>query len=322
MNDTNNDAFEGALAGGLTSLIYAHNRNEDDTQLRIRDARRVANDAADAVDRLRARGEMIRLNVAILQDLLTGVLVANPRQPNPTALPSGLPTSVRPQFSQWASETAASNLTWPPAPGQYDANGQVLQIGELGTLGAALTLEEVRAFLLGLTQNEQPSSAAKVQIFQMAHMLVETVAHLNLTAADFRAAWERVFAVFAGGADASPHANTTPGPVITNKIAALSSVTALGAPDIGSMNKHQNTDAASKWRITVGGGNINANTTLFTLQYNSSYYRGGQLYNPVTLLSSSVFSTIGQSPSQVSIVNNVQLAGNTDYDLGIVTVVG
>ena len=94
-------------------------------------------------------------------------------------------------------------------------------------------------------------------------------------------------------------------------------------PEIGTLPKHQNTDATNKWRMTVGAANIPAGSTLFTVNYSSAYSKNGYPFAPVTLLTDGAkFSPIGQTPNQVSIQNNVALAAGTDYDLGIFTAAG
>lgn len=287
----NNEVGKGTgLLTGLAIGVFAQaHRWDEDTSRRLRDARQDARDATIAVRDLRSRGEMVRSRLAIVQDFQVGLSIATPREVFAEVIPSATPL-VRPDLASVA-EAEILGSSWPPSKGEYDETGRVLQAGELASLALALTFEEFRAAAQGLVQSKQPSPAQKRQIYRAFHALNEVLYGgsptsplssdgLGLSYADFVAAWRRLFT---GTEQQDQHRSTATPPMILNKDAGIVSVQPLGQPDINYPYEHCNTDVANKWRVTVGGANINAGTTLFTVQFGSGYSRNGKPYVPVVL---------------------------------------
>ena len=124
-------------------------------------------------------------------DAQIGLALANPT----TATPEILPTTTkltRPTFD----EESVSDLSFPPRTGTYDTKGKVSEIGELTRTFLAVTFQEVRAFLEGLTQDKSPSQAGLLQINRVARSLISTVSQLNLSTAQYQTAWLKLFPVF------------------------------------------------------------------------------------------------------------------------------
>lgn len=288
----NNDVGKGTgLLTGLAIAAFAHaNRWDVDTNRRLRDARQDARDATTSINDLRSRGELIRSRLPVVQDFQVGLSIANARELFPEVIPTATPV-MRPDLAS-AAEQEILGSSWPPAKGEYDDTGRVTQAGELATLGLTLTFEETRAAIQGLVQGKQPTQAQKRQIYRCFHALNEVLYGglpssplssdgLGLTYAEFISAWRRLFTGSEQQLDA--HRNPAIPPMIVNKDAGIASMTPLGQPDINYPFEHSNMDAANKWRVTVGGANINSGTTLFTVQFGSPYSRNGKPYVPVVL---------------------------------------
>jgi hypothetical protein len=165
------------------ALVYLSQR-DDGVASRLRQVRRTLDGAVDALAAFAGRGELVRLRAALVQDFLIGILAA--RSPRP---PGVLPTQ-----SQGRIELNADDAQhWPPHEGQYDANGVSSRLGEMAALGLALTYEEARTFLIGLTQATAPTAAARQQIGRVAKTLVAVVSSLGLDTTAYERAWRRLF---------------------------------------------------------------------------------------------------------------------------------
>ena len=136
------------------------------------------------------------------------------------------------------------------------------QPGDMTVLSLALSYEEVRAFILGLTQSTPPQSTTKTQIYNAASGLVQALAYMGstkpLTIAEYATIWLMLFqGTPAGG-----------GPLDRPCRSARTDGAAAGRDLLhppqrsrrsGSRRfppipyEHQNTDRASKWRIVVTG---------------------------------------------------------------------
>lgn len=281
----NNDVGKGTgLLTGLAIGVFAQaHRWDQDTHYRLREAQLDVRDAARQISELRSRGDMVRARLPVVQDFQVGLSIATPREVFPEVIPTA-PPFVRPDLAS-AAEAEILQSSWPPAKGDYDDTGRVVQAGELASLGLSLTFEEVRAALQGLVQSKQPSYAQKRQIYRCLHALNEVLYGgssdgLGLAYADFVSAWRRLFT---GSEQQDQHHNTATPPIVMNKDAGLVSVQPLGQPDINYPYEHANTDAAMKFRVQVGGANVNAGTTLFTVQFGTQYTRNGKPYVPVVL---------------------------------------
>jgi hypothetical protein len=211
------------------ALVYLSQR-DDGVAGRLRQVRRTLDGALDALVSFAGRGELVRLRTALLQDFLIGILAA--RSPRPPG--------VLPNQSQGRIELNVEDAQhWPPHEGQYDANGGSSRLGELALLGLALTYEETRTFLIGLTQPNQPSAAARQQIGRVSKALVAVVSRLGLDATSYERAWLRLFSVD------TVASSSTQGPALSNS----------APPDIAVGGTAGSTNRAARGDHSHGHGN-------------------------------------------------------------------
>ena len=323
----NNNNLNGALTGMLVAAAANWARYDDDTQRRLRNIRNDAEAALDEIRILQSRGEMIRLRIPVVQDFQVGLALASPALVTPQVTPAIVPM-IRPNLTN-ITPSAISDLQWPPAVGIYDPSGMTSQPGDMTVLSLALSFEEVRAFILGLTQPHPPLSATKVQIYYAASGLVQALDQMGvttpLTIAQYTAIW---LSLFRGGSGTSgggggtlgdTHATTASAPSVlsTDPTAAI---TPLGKPELATYAyEHQNTDRSSKWRIVVTGTLASTNT-IATFKFGSVFMRNGQPYQPSVQVSDTRMRVANVLPDKFSLLAVVQLQNET-ADIGI-TVAG
>lgn len=314
---TNNN-LNGALTGMLVAAAANWARYDDDTQRRLRNIRNDAEAALDEIRMLQSRGEMIRLRIPVVQDFQVGLALANPSLVTPQVTPAIIPM-IRPNLTN-ITPSAISDLQWPPLMGVYDPSGMTSQPGDMTVLGLALSFEEVRAFILGLTQPNPPLSATKIQIYYAASGLVQALDQMGvttpLTIAQYTAVWLSLFrggsgiSGGGGGTLGDTHATTASAPTV---LAAdpTAAVTALGKPDLPSYTyEHQNTDRASKWRIVVTGTLASA-TTIVTFKFGSIFMRNGKPYQPSVQVSDGRMKVTSVQPDKFSLDSLVQFQNET-----------
>lgn len=310
-------AANGALTGAVLAAAASWSRYDDDTQRRLTNARDDARDALNAQRDYAARGEQLRLRLTIIQDTQVGFAVANATQPVPVAIPTSTAPARPPIFD--GMEVAIGDLSWPPQPGNYDERGMVTKVGEMTALTMALTYQEVRAFIQGLVQEHTPNRDGKIQIFYAANALISVVKDLKLTSADYLAAWQRVFG--ASGSGTGPavanHDNTQTPPSVQAQDPGINYIKPLGLPDLPTGYKHNNTDAASKWRLNIGGANINANSVVATFAFGQPYTKNGDPFQPIVAINDPRFLVTSVTNVGFSVMNNIQLLANSNYDIGI-----
>ena len=313
---TNNN-LSGALTGMLVAAAANWARYDDDTQRRLRNIRNDAEAALDEIRLLQSRGEMIRLRIPLVQDFQVGLALASPALVTPQITPSVIPL-IRPNLTN-ITDTAISDLQWPPRVGSYDPNGMTSQPGDMTVLSLALSFEEVRAFVLGLTQSQSPMSATKLQIYYAANGLVRALDQMGssqpLTIAQYTAIWLALFrGGSAGGGGSIPsldsHATTASAPMVLTSDAAAA-VTPLGKPEIPAYPyEHQNTDRASKWRIVVTGTLASA-TTFVTFKFGSMFTRGGKPFQPSVQVNDGRMKVTSIFPDKFSLDSLVQFQNET-----------
>lgn len=186
-------ALESILGAALVYL----SRQEDGVSSRLRQARRTLDGALDSLATFAGRGELVRLRAALVQDFLIGILAA--RNPRPNGV---LPSQVAGRLELNSEEPQH----WPPTEGQYDENGLSRRLGEMALLGLAITYEETRTFLVGLTQASAPTPAGRQQIGRAARALISVVSSLGLDLKGYEKAWRGMFAgdSASGGTAATP----------------------------------------------------------------------------------------------------------------------
>ena len=143
-----------------TAALASYIRNEDDLERRLRNARDEAEGALDLIRDMNGHGGVIRSRLPAVMDAQDGLSIASQQQTAPSVVPSSAP-SARPDLTT-SMESGVADLSWPPQLGEYAERGLVKQAGELTASFLAMTYEEVRAFVLGLTQPRSPSREAKV----------------------------------------------------------------------------------------------------------------------------------------------------------------
>ena len=322
---TNNN-LNGALTGMLVAAAANWARYDDDTQRRLRNIRNDAEAALDEIRNLQSRGEMIRLRIPLVQDFQVGLALASPALLTPQITPSVIPL-IRPNLTN-ITDTSISDLQWPPRVGSYDPNGMTSQPGDMTVLSLALSFEEVRAFILGLTQPQSPMSATKLQIYNAASGLVRALDQIGashpLTIAQYTAIWLALFrgTTISGGGGipgVDTHSTTASAPTIlaTDPAAAI---TPLGKPELAAYPyEHQNTDRSSKWRIVVTG-TLASTSTIATFKFGSVFTREGKAYQPSVQVSDGRMKVTSIMPDKFSLEALVQLQNET-ADIAI-TVLG
>ena len=255
------DNMLGALTGAGIATLTQWSRLQDTQDTRYRNLRSDVRDVRDAFVDTQSYGEMIRLRLAVVQDLLSGIARATSTTATPSPLPLPGTGTGRPDLCT-GIEAAISGFAYPPRAGTYDARGNIVALGELATVGTALTFEEVRAALHGFVMCGGTTQAQRIAIYRGINALVETVAGLGMTKADFAAAWARVFAP-SSSVNLDPHTN----PNLTPTIAAIAGVTISLSP----LNAQPRTDAAHRFTVTVGGGGLGVDVPFAQVTFATPY---------------------------------------------------
>jgi hypothetical protein len=255
------DNMLGALTGAGIATLTQWSRLQDTQDSRYRNLRSDVRDVRDAFVDTQGYGEMIRLRLAVVQDLLSGISRASATAATPSPLPQPGTGTGRPDLCT-GIEAAISGFAYPPRAGTYDARGNITALGELATVGTALTFEEVRAALHGFVICGGTTGAQRIAIYRGINALVETVAGLGMTKAEFAAAWARVFAP-SSSVNLDPHTN----PNLPPTIAALNGVTITVLP----LNVQPRTDAAHRFTVIVGGGGLPADNPFAQVTFATPY---------------------------------------------------
>ncbi len=297
-----NSKTTAAIAGMLTAAVASWDRYDTDTQRRLRNLKL---DNEDLITQLRdylSRGEQIRGRLPVPMDAQLGLALANPTTVSPEILPTATKLS-RPVFD----EESVSDLSFPPKTGTYDGKGRVSELGEMTRTFLAFTFQELRAFLEGLAQDKSPSQAGLLQINRAAHQLIGVLATLNLTSAQYAAAWQKVFA----GLPPS-----TPDPH-------------LGTPTIGTPNGANNvlsvafvpssckTDRAMRIRITAGAGIIGSGSDVVNIIFASEWKdSNGNPVIPAIVGSQGLYASASSSTGfTVQLANSIAPGGSQDFSI-------
>ncbi len=313
-----NNNLSGALTGMLVAAAANWARYDDDTQRRLRNIRNDAEAALDEIRILQSRGDMIRLRIPIVQDFQVGLALASPALITPQVTPAVVPM-VRPNLTN-ITPSAIADLQWPPVVGSYDPNGMTSQPGDMTVLSLALSYEEVRAFILGLTQSAPPQSTTKTQIYNATSGLVQALAYMGstkpLTIAEYATIWLMLFQGTAAGPGGpgsptvDPHTSTALPPVATS-LHATAAITPLGKPEIPAYPyEHQNTDRASKWRIVVTG-TLPALTSIATFKFGTIFTRNSKPFQPAVSASDGRVRVTSLQPDKFTIESGLQLQNET-----------
>ena len=289
-----------AMAGLVAAGLASWDRIDNDTRRKLRENREDANDALDQIAAYKSSGEQVRGRLPIVMDAQIGLALANPAQISPEILPTTTKLT-RPAFD----EESVSDLNWPPKTGTYDAKQRVSEIGEMTRTFLAMTFQEVRAFIEGLAQPKSPSQSGLLQINRAANQLVSVLSTLNLSTAQYAAAWQKVFGA-PSTTVSDPH---------------------LGTPVIGAPNGANNVasvafiptsvrnDRAMRIRITAGGGNISALTDIVTVTFASEWKdASGNPIIPSLVASQGLFAS-GISSTGFTLQSQQSILGAVDFSI-------
>ncbi len=246
-----------ALLGLVTAAVVSWDRQDTETQRRNRNTRDDLRDITDRFNSYIARGEQIRSRLPSVMSALLGLALANPSTASAVVLPTTTKLT-RPEIGG----DSVGDLTWPPKTGTFDDHGNVSEIGELTRTFLAATFQEWRAWNEGLTQDKSPTLAGLTQINTAAHQMIAVLSTLNLTAAQYAAAWLKVFTGTSSQPTVDVHAAspTIGAPNGANNVASVTFVA-------GSVK----TDRAMRLRITAGAGAIAASTDVVNITFASEW---------------------------------------------------
>ncbi len=314
------ETLEGVLSGAALAAAAGFAREGDETQRKLRIARDDASKALRELEDLNSRGDVVRSRMPAVMDFMAGLSIAHQPSPAPSLTPS-LAGLTRPDLAANMA-TAVADLKWPPKPGQYDERGNIITVGELTALASALTCEEVRAFVQGFVQSRQPTAAHKVQIFNAANALVSVLEELNLSRDQHVEVWKGLFTGAPGGPSgtvvgADPHRLTSSPPVAQVVDPGVASVVPLGQPELANYPyAHQNTDQASKWRVTFGAS-VSAGTTAFQINFGTHpWLKDGKPYQPVVMCSAPQLAVAVVTYNGFSVKTVQGIGGASVIDVG------
>ena len=317
------NAIEGGIIGAALAAANGYAREGDETQRKLSIAREDATRALREFDELNTRGDMLRSRMPPVMDFIAGLSIAHQPSPTPSVTPSTA-ALARPDFAANMAD-AVSDLKFPPKPGQYDERGNIIAVGELTALASALVVEETRAFLQGIVQSKPPTAAHKVQIYYAANALVSVLQNTNLSRDQHVEMWKRLFGGSAGGAAGGtsvvdPHRLVTSPPVAQVVDPGIASVVPLGQPELVNYPyAHQNTDYASKWRVTLSAS-VAAGATAFQVTFGTyPWLKDGKPYQPVVICSSPfwVVSQVTSNGFTVKAVQGISAASSLDVGFAV-----
>ena len=113
-----------------------------------------------------------------------------------------------------------------------------------------------------------------MQIYDAANALIAQFCGQKLTWQQYKDAWARLFGGATGIATTTdPHIDPARPPIVIGALGAnVASVVPLSSSSIaGYPYANRNTDTAMRFRITAGGGNVGAGTTICTVQFGSEF---------------------------------------------------
>lgn len=297
-----------ALLGLVTAAVVSWDRQDTETQRRNRNTRDDLRDITDRFNSYIARGEQIRSRLPSVMSALLGLALANPSTASAVVLPTTTKLT-RPEIG--GDDTA--DLTWPPKVGTFDANGNVSEIGELTRTFLAMTFQETRAWLEGLTQDKSPSLAGLTQINTAAHQMIAVLSTLNLTATQYAAAWLKVFT------------GTVAQPTVDVHAASPTIGTPNGANNVASVifvAGSAKSDRAMRIRITAGALAIGALTDVVNVMFASEWKdSAGVSLTPAIVGSQGLFAS-ALTPTGFTIQLQQAIGAGLSVDFSVVVSAG
>lgn len=276
----------GAVTGGAIAAVAAFIKNDDDTQQKLRTTQQDVRSANQAIQAFRSRGEMLRARLPVVQDFQSGLSAASSILPTASVIPSTV-QQVRPNMAA-NMESVVTVSQWPLLGGQYDENGMVQQVGEMGILAETMTLQETRAFIQAAAQGTAPSPAGLAQIWRGINALIYQLAQQGLTWQQYQQIWAQLFG--SGASSAELHNDPSKAPtaaiVQASKIDELTSSKVAGYP-----YANRNTDTRNAWRVVASTSGNGQGDILAHITYGQEYrYLGSG--NVATALVPSVATNI------------------------------
>jgi hypothetical protein len=257
------------LTGLAVPALAQFQRWDDENQRKIRNNRHDVRDLQTQITELLTSGQAIRNRLPLVNDWAVGLGLATQQQPTAQPIPSVPSPVLRPNLCNGA-ESFISSMLWPPREGKFDTRGNVSQVGELSTTALAMTYEEVRAAVHGLILCNGSTSAQRVEIYRGINALIETIAALNLTKAQFAEAWGKIFAGQLQTVD--PHRDPSHPPTISGINAGNNVASVVFLPTGGNGENNAQTDAGHRMRITAtGGGPIGVGIDVATITFSTPY---------------------------------------------------
>lgn len=263
------DELLATLTGLAVPALAQFQRWDDENQRKIRNNRQGVRDLQAQINDLLTSGQTIRNRLPLVNDWAVGLGLATQQQPTAQPIPSVPAPVLRPNLCNGA-ESFIGSMQWPPKSGLFDTRGNVSQVGELSTTALAMTYEEVRAAIHGLILCNGSTSAQRVEIYRGINALIETIAALNLSKAQFAEVWGNLFAGQVQTID--PHRDPSKPPTISGINGGNNVASVVFLPTGSNGENNPQTDAGHRMRITAtGGGPIGVGIDVATITFATPY---------------------------------------------------
>jgi len=312
----------GAVTGAAIAAIAGFVKNDDDTQQRLRNAQQDVRTANQMIQAFKSRGEVLRARLPVVQDFQSGLSAASTLSPAASVIPSTV-QQIRPNLAA-NMESAVSTGQWPPLAGQYDDNGMVQAVGDMGVLAEVLTLQETRALIQGAAQGTAPTSAGLAQIWRAVNALVYQLIQQGLSWQQYQQIWANVFGLAAG---VTLDAHQDPSKKPTAATVTSTSIVELTGPIAGYPFASRNTDAAMRWRIVGSAGGNSVNDVLAHVTFATPYrYQtpAGPMPFPPTVVTNRqhLIYALNITDSGFDLVADTSLAASFSADVFVATIPG
>lgn len=263
-DDTTN--VTGAVTGAAIAALAGFVKNDDDTQQRLRTTQQDVRTTIQMLQAFKARGEVLRARLPVVQDFQAGLSAASTLAPTASVIPSTV-QQIRPNLAA-NMEAVVSVAQWPPLPGQYDENGMVQTVGDMGVLAEVLTLQETRALIQAAAQGTAPSSAGLAQIWRAVNALIYQLTQQGLSWQQYQLIWATLFGSGAGSAEQHSDPNKPPLGAIV-QASKIDELTSSKVPAYPYANR--NTDARNAWRVVASASGNGQGSILAHVTYGQEY---------------------------------------------------
>ena len=273
--------LDGTLLGAAGAALWWWQQDNQDRDDRLRTVQQDNRSLSNRLSTLMNSADWIRLMSPAMRDAAVGIAAATPTTAPVQTVPPIAPTASRPDLSGGSN---IADMQWPPAVGQYDAAGRSSQPGELSLATYALTYQEPRAFMQGLTQRQAPTGEQLEQLFWAAQGLSSVALGMKRSAQEWQVAWKAVLAApsssSGGSSGVSMVAATTSDPHLD--VSKAPSAVAMGSARIYPLNdavqgtptvssSNPQTDSASRWRIQCSPSGHNPEEKLAHVTFRTEY---------------------------------------------------